>query len=64
MPSDAPSPLSSDQLVMHLDPMWEKMRPLVDTDLPTSTVFTKPYVGGGCGDIIVTNSGSACEVAG
>jgi hypothetical protein len=43
---------------------WEKMRPLVDTDLLTSTVFTKPYVGGGCGDIIVTNSGSACEVAG
>jgi hypothetical protein len=61
MPSDAPSPLSSDQLVMHLDPTWEKMRPLVDTDLLTSTVFTKPYVGGGCGDIIVTNSGSACE---
>jgi hypothetical protein len=42
-----------DQLVMHSSHR-EKMRPLVDTDLPTSTVFTKPYVGGGCGDIIVT----------
>jgi hypothetical protein len=61
MPSDAPSPLSSDQPVVHLDPTWATMRPLVDTDLQTTTVFSKPYVGGGCGEIIVTNTGARCD---
>jgi hypothetical protein len=37
------------------------MRPLVDTDLQTTTVFSKPYVGGGCGEIIVTNTGARCD---
>jgi hypothetical protein len=60
MPSDAP-PLSSDQPVVHLDPTWATMRPLVDTDLQTTTVFSKPYVGGGCGEIIVTNTGARCD---
>jgi hypothetical protein len=33
MPSDAPSPLVSDQPVVHLGPDVATMRPLVDTDL-------------------------------
>jgi hypothetical protein len=57
LPNAAPSAAP----LQHVSPTWETMRPLAKSDLQTQAVFNKPYVGGGCGDIVVTNPGSKCD---
>jgi hypothetical protein len=45
-----------------IQPVWEGQRPKIESDLQTSVIKAKTYVGGGCGQIAITNVGATvCE---
>jgi hypothetical protein len=57
-----PNSIPESKTLAMIQPVWEGQRPKIDTDLKTSVVKAKTFVGGGCGQIAITNVGAMeCE---